>query len=114
MGCCNTSELCFIDTSEELNALIEENLLLLKAVYLHFVSANNQGVALKLLNVYKITSQDYYAIKSDREEALTREFRLSLKAYKQVEKCIAAEEFYLKEANRVLLCLLYTSDAADE
>ena len=103
MGCCHTSEFCFVEISEELNTLIEENLLLLKSAYLHFISTSNPAVALKVLNVYKITSQHYCTVKSDRESVLALESTLCLKVYKQLEKSIEAEETQLKAANEVLL-----------
>ena len=103
MGSCHSSETSPLDVSEHLNQLIDENLLLLRGILMHFVSASQLKTALKVKNVNQITHDYYCKLRQDREFALNRMHRLNTVEFACFERNLSKEEEQLKQANDSLM-----------
>ena len=102
MGNCHCSEVDSIEVSDGIDKLLSENLLLLKAIWLHFLDSKKLGVVIKIRKIQHRTQEYYRGLQHDRHETVARSDRLTLRQLAEFQQVMKQELQQLATANTFL------------
>ena len=102
MGNCHCSEVDSVEVSGNVDKLATENLLLLKAMWLHFVDSKQLGLVIKIRKIHYRTEEYYHSLQHDRHETVARSDRLTLRQLAEFQQVMKQEHQQLTAANQFL------------